>query len=181
MAEEKWENVVGYEGLYQVSDFGRVKRLKSAVWSKIGVLRVFPEKMLATGEGRSGYPETRLSAQGRPATRHVHQLVCEAFHGVRPSSGHQVAHADGTRNNNRASNLRWATASENAADRKIHGTERQGEDIRHVVKLTADDVRSIRREYVKGYGALVPFAEKYGITSAAVHAVIKRQNWKHIT
>ena len=52
-----------------------------------------------------------------------HILICEAFHGPRPSEKHQVAHWNGNRADNRAENLRWVTHRENAQDRSRHGTE----------------------------------------------------------
>lgn len=77
-----------------------------------------------------------------------HVLVCEAFHGPRPSSEHEVAHWDGNPTNNRADNLRWATARENAADRARHGT--QSGSNHPAAKLLAGDVVAIR--HLKAFG-----------------------------
>jgi HNH endonuclease len=52
----------------------------------------------------------------------VHALVCETYHGPKPSPAHQAAHLNGNPSDNRPSNLAWKTPKENAADRVRHGT-----------------------------------------------------------
>jgi hypothetical protein len=61
--------------------------------------------------------------KGKRRVLSVHRAVCLAFHGLPPSDRHEVAHGDGTRDNNRPENLRWATRSENQSDRTLHGTQ----------------------------------------------------------
>lgn len=61
-----------------------------------------------------GYPAVRLA--GISAGFPVHRLVCEAFHGPKPTPKHEVAHWDGDKTNNTAPNLRWATHKENCQD-----------------------------------------------------------------
>jgi hypothetical protein len=77
-----------------------------------------------------------------------HVLVCEAFHGPRPSPDHEVAHCDGNRANNRSSNVRWATPKENAADRSLHGT--QSGSNHPAAKLLVADVLAIH--HLKQFG-----------------------------
>lgn len=165
MASEIWKPVVGYEGLYEVSDHGRVRRYGRIVGGYLP---------------KSGYPQIRLSKANNPKTSNIHRLVCEAFHGPPPSPEHEVAHLDGARTNNRADNLKWKTVAENAADRKVHGTERMGEEIAHLAKLTAEKVREIRAKHsppIVGYGCL---AREYGVSRTAIMQIIKRRHWKHI-
>jgi hypothetical protein len=114
---ETWKPVVGYEGLYEVSDHGRVRSLNSRR-ARAGhpfVLRPTPIP--------SGYLTVKLYRSGAPRqTRSVHALVAEAFLG--PSEGRVVRHLDGSRTGNRPSNLAWGTLSENSRDMTTHGTHR---------------------------------------------------------
>ena len=100
---EEWRQVVGFEDIYAVSEYGTVRRLHSG-----RVLRP-----LVNDKGRSYY---HLSDRGRVEKRMAHHLVLEAF--VGPGNGLWALHADDDPTNNHISNLRWGTPAENAADRK---------------------------------------------------------------
>lgn len=103
--EEQWKDIEGYENLYQVSDFGRVKRLVS--------VRCKKEHILCQHIGSTGYFCVALSKNGKVKTYKVHQLVANAFvPNKTPLS--QVSHLDESRLNNHASNLAWASAKENS-------------------------------------------------------------------
>lgn len=103
----EWRNVEGWP--YEVSRDGQVRRHGS-----VRILR-------GIDRGKRGYLVVGLR-EGRERWRQVfiHVLVCEAFHGPRPSPIHQVGHRDGSKDNNHADNLRWVTPKENAADRDLH-------------------------------------------------------------
>lgn len=114
---ETWMPIRSYEGLYEVSSFGRVKSL-SRIRRNGGVLR---ERILSPALTQAGYPSVALHIAGRGQRTHlVPHLVAEAFHGPRPE-GMQVCHNDGVPGNNQASNLRWDTPSENIRDVIRHG------------------------------------------------------------
>lgn len=115
---EEWRSVVGYEGLYEVSDAGRVRSVPRM--SRIGrpvrgtVLRMTPE--------RSGHVHVSLAdGSGASRTRQVHILVLEAFAGPRPE-GYEACHNNSVPTDNRRQNLRWDTRSENQRDRVRHRT-----------------------------------------------------------
>ena len=107
---ETWKAVVGYEGLYEVSDLGQVRGL---VRGK--VLR--PKK--------STHPAPRklveLYRDGKGSWKQIHCLVLEAFVGPRPPSM-IGAHGDGDPANCSLGNLRWTTQKENVGDARKHGT-----------------------------------------------------------
>lgn len=112
---------------YEVSSDGRVRR---------------DGRELGGYVDRYGYRTVLLSYAGLARRFSVHRLVCEAFHGPAPDR-HEVAHLDGNRRNNSATNLKWATSAENNSHKKAHGTHQAGE--RHPgVKLTAEQVAAIR-------------------------------------
>lgn len=120
MTEERWLPVVGYEGLYEVSDRGQVKSLERSVRCREGI-RLVRERILKPNTQRTGYRTVLLSVEGRKKTRSIHQLVLEAFVGPRPAR--MVAcHNDGVPDNNHLANLRWDTQSNNLFDAVRHGT-----------------------------------------------------------
>lgn len=119
---EEWRQVVGWEGLYEVSSLGRVMQvgnvnLKRDTWgSRLPrIVRAYP---------RNGYHRVRLRDESggvRQVTTHV--LVAEAFIGPKPFEDAVVRHLDGTRDNNIPGNLAWGTPLENSADRAKHGRD----------------------------------------------------------
>lgn len=111
---EIWKDIPGFEGMYQVSDQGRVRSLDRTVRgvSKAGTeyLRPVKGRLLRAGLCR-GYGIVNLHPQG---TISVHLLVARA-HVPGMAPGLQVNHKDGDKSNNRAANLEWVTASRNQA------------------------------------------------------------------
>lgn len=95
---EEWRSVVGYEGLYQVSDEGRVRR---------------GGRVLKRQHTANGYPVVQLWRDGEPKTCLVHRVVAEAFIGTVPD-GKEVNHRDGDKENATPSNLEYVTRSENS-------------------------------------------------------------------
>lgn len=87
-------------------------------------------RRLATFSNSHGYPAFKAKTPTGVVKGLVHKLVCEAFHGPKPTSGHQVRHLNGDRSDCRAANLAWGTAKENAQDRTAHGHCRSAENGR---------------------------------------------------
>jgi hypothetical protein len=102
--EEIWKDIKGYEGLYQVSNLGRVKTLKKKYSEG--------EKHRKIRLDRNGYLTVSLSKNGKQNTMKVHRLVAIAFI-VNSENKPFVNHLDGVKNNNIVDNLEWVTASEN--------------------------------------------------------------------
>lgn len=108
---ETWKNIKGYEGLYQVSNMGRVKSLERKVTKGDGE-RTVKERILKPCMDRGGYLLVVLYAGGKRKTLKVHRLVCEAFHD-NPDSKPDVNHINEDKTDNRACNLEWSTRREN--------------------------------------------------------------------
>jgi hypothetical protein len=127
---------------------------------------------------RTGYLTVQLFFNGVVLRRTVHRLVMEVFVGPL-RDGFETRHLDGNRLNNSISNLRYGTRSENAEDRRRHGTLQIG-DSSSSAKLTSDDVIEIRRLYATGSVLQRELAEKYGVTQSTIRRAIVRQCWSHI-
>jgi hypothetical protein len=111
MTEEIWKPVVGYEGLYEVSNLGNVKAVEKIVGHPTGQCRR-PEKMVKLQNGSSGYAVVNLCKNGKPRTTRVHILVAEAFL-KKPEGKCEVDHINRNRKDNRVENLKWCTHKEN--------------------------------------------------------------------
>lgn len=108
------------------------------------------------------------TAQGRVR---VHRLVAEAFL-PKPDDRHDVAHYDGDKSNNKASNLYWATKSENMLDKRRHGSNMGG-----VRKLDWDKVRYIRSHPVYR-GSQQHLADELGVAQTLISMVLLNKIWK---
>lgn len=95
--EEIWKDIRGYEGLYQVSNLGRVKR---------------ENKLLHLNTNTYGYKHITLSKNNVQKTAVIHKLVADAFI-ENPHSKPQINHKDGNKENNTVANLEWVTQGDN--------------------------------------------------------------------
>jgi hypothetical protein len=173
-APEEWRAVVGYEGLYEVSSAGRVRRL--IYRNGYGYFLLPRPRLLSPRPNRAGYLMITLTMDNSSRWPWVSVLVCEAFHGPRPSPAHEAAHRDGTRTNNRATNLYWATPADQVADKRRHGTVLMGECCPQA-RLTEGEVRDIRARATLGAATL---ASLYGVTSNNIWLILNRRTWKHV-
>lgn len=112
---EIWKDVVGYEGLYQVSNLGRVKSLPK----KAG-FRKQDEKQSAIFTDKHGYCKTNLYKNNTHKQVYVHILVAKAFVPNKYNKP-QVNHIDGNKSNNQVTNLEWCTAKENIIHAHLTG------------------------------------------------------------
>lgn len=176
---EEWRPIPGYEGVYEVSNEGRVRSLNRVFIRADGQRQGWRGRVLSSTLVGRGYPSVMLLHGVR---RPIHILVCTAFHGPRPSAVHQVAHGDGDPTNNRAGNLRWATPAENSADAVRHGTSPlvrgghgEGNGNAH---LTWETVEAMRTEWDSGSVTQAALAAKYGLGKSQVHNIVRRKAWR---
>lgn len=155
---EEWRAIKDWPA-YEVSSLGRVRRVLAGKGTKTGILRQMIGK-------RGGYPVVGLRMMPRHTKTVVHRLVCEAFHGPAPFEGAHAAHWDGDPTNNRASNLRWASAKENGEDRVRHGTSHRA------FKYSNARVRAIRRARNLGL-SYSQLAKRFGVHTMTAYYIVQ--------
>lgn len=161
---EEIRDVLGYEGLYSVTSEGRV-------WSHIS------EKWLAHGIKTRGHHQVRLYNSEGVTDFLVHDLVLRTFRGPPPSSEHLCSHWNDDKDNNRLSNLSWATHLENAERRRVNSTYNKGESngSSKLTNLQAEEAR-VRRQA----GELVQdLAEEYGVHETIMRNLLKGRSYSN--
>jgi hypothetical protein len=169
--EEVWKQIEGFEGIYDVSNLGRVRRLYAG---GLDGWRILKPGLNKTG---TGYYQMALCKDGNVRRNVlVHHLVAAAFIGPRPS-GMLVCHNDGNSQNNAVSNLRYDTMSANQYDRSLHGTDNKGG--RHgMSKLTDEQVAEIKVRYEPGLGRKL--ATEYGVAPHTITRIAAGKTWTHV-
>ncbi len=171
--EERWLPIAGWEGLYEVSNEGRVRRLEGVTSDG----RKWKGRILRTDTDKDGYPKLRLVDGKRHRRCKVNRLVGEAFHGPCPE-GEETRHLDGDPGNNYENNLVWGTHQVNEEDKRVHGTVPIGTRNGNVV-LSEPNVKRIRFLGASGIKSR-KLGEMFGVCHTTILRVINRITWKHI-
>lgn len=162
---EDWCPVVGYEGLYEVSNLGRVRSLDRKVWNG----RCFYTKkgrILIQTKTTTGYWKIDFKKDGIKKSYKVHRLVAFAF--IPKVEGKNIInHIDGNPLNNKVSNLEWCTQSENMK----HAHEAQL--VPNNFNLYKE---SIIKEYTNGTMNIKQLARKYGCSDKTIREYFKANN-----
>lgn len=157
---EHWKDIKGFEGLYQVSDFGRVKSLNYNHTNE--------SRILKTRKQRNGYLLVNLNKKGKSYFFLVHRLVAEAFI---PNLDNlpQVNHIDEDKTNNRVENLEWKSPKDNCN----HGTRNErSAKTRTNGKLSKQVLQYTKNgEFVKEWVSLSEIERKLGYNKSAISKV----------
>lgn len=114
---EIWKDVKGFEGFYEISSLGRIKRLMSFTKHPKGSKKLVKERVLKICNS-NGYGIVMLTIDNSRKNKLIHRLVAEAFI-ENPENKNHVNHINGIKNDNRVENLEWNTAKENE-NHKVH-------------------------------------------------------------
>ena len=158
---EKWQDVIGFEGIYKVSDQGNVVNI---------ITQKYKAQCVNKKENR---PYLALWKNNKCKIVKPHRLVLEAFVGKCPQ-GMEGCHNDGNPFNNHLSNLRWDTPKNNHADKIRHGTTNRGERC-GTAKLTLEQVRAIRED--TRLQRII--AKEYNIAESMISRIKNRVRWQH--
>lgn len=167
---EEWRDIPSAPA-YQASNAGRIRRIRPSTGTKPGRVRRLHARA-------SGYLDVTLSHGDVQCNRTVHSLVCEAFHGPKPSKNHDASHRNGKRFDNRADNITWKLHVDNEADKIAHGTLPRGQSHYRSL-LTEAIVREIRARARQGEKAAL-IAKDLSLQVKHVCKIIKCQIWAHV-
>lgn len=167
---EEWRDIEGYEGLYQISDFGNVKALAKSWISGKGLVKSIPDTILKLSIRKNGY--LRITLNNPIKTFQVHRLVAEAFI-PNPENKPEVNHKDGNKLNNHKDNLEWNTSSENLKHAIDNGLKRV------FSKLSNEDIKSIFE--LKDKIKVVDIAKQFNVKPITIYKILQGNNLKRIT
>ena len=172
---EVWKDIEGYEGLYQVSDEGRVKKL---LQGNKGTFIVKPTTNYC------GYLKINLRKNGTQLTYYVHRLVAGAFVD-NPYNYNIINHKDENKLNNKASNLEWCTQLYNNTYNglpKRRGISRTGKGMKPIVQYTLDG------KFIRKWNGAFDVEKELGLRSSVIVGCLKGRTktaykyiWKYET
>lgn len=171
----RYRPIAGYPG-YWIGEDGTVYgtrcytgEIRSDVWNQCRTEQNHKGRYLRVG--------LRAIPGGKPKTLYVHRLVMNAFVGQCPE-GMECLHGDGDAGNCLLDNLSWGPRTDNAEDRRRHGTMPMGSNHKNS-KLTEDQVREMRQLAAQGMSQRL-IGLRYGIQQGSVSAIVLRKVWKHV-
>jgi len=171
--KEIWKDIKGYEGLYQVSNLGRVNGVRRQ-GSCGGILKPDKKKI-------SGYLRVTLCKNNKTKRFQIHRLVLEAFIGPRPSDNHFGMHKDNNPENNIYTNLKWGTPQENSDHRTASGNNIGAHlgNKHHYAKAKEEDIPKIRK-LIKENVPIRIIAQKFNLSTGIIYHIKDGSCWGHI-
>ena len=168
---ERWAPVLGWEGVYEASTMGRIKRIARARGATPG--------SVTTGyHERNGYVKVSLYKDGIEFRTWLHRIIAMAFLGPIPE-GHEVNHKDSDPSNDTIDNLEYVTHRQNLIHAVDRGRTLTGERCYNAV-LTEDGVRFIWEQRM--IGASVPTIAKHmGVHQNTIYSVTQGKSWRRVS
>lgn len=174
---EVWKDIDEFKGIYQVSNFGRVKSLPRVIIRSNGISQSVKGKVLKTFINSNGYEFAVFQMGLKTKNFAVHRLVAKYFI-TNPKNKYAVNHKDGNKINNNVKNLEWVTKSENEIHaRKIGLKCTKGEKASKSI-LTENQVICIRLEI--NHCSQRELAKKYSVSRSCIASIVNRRSWNHI-
>ena len=173
MAKEIWKDIKKYEGIYQVSNLGRIKSLERKVRHREG-FKLVKAKFLSLCYDKDKYLVIGLWKNGIRINYKVHRLVASEFI-LNDKNKPSINHKDCNKNNNLVDNLEWVTPKENKIHAKFMGLLPVGES-NGASKLNRKDIINIRND--KRNNILI--SKDYDVTPKNIWYIKANKTWSHI-
>lgn len=166
---EIWKDVVGHEGWYSVSNFGRVRRDMSSSGTRAN-------RILKPMLNDYGYYVVKISISGKVYPRFVASLVVDAFINSDHKHGTTINHKDGIKINNHVDNLERIPHFNNMKHASSMGLLK----VRAFI-LNEEIVKNIRLEYSNGGNTQKSLAIKYCVSQSNIWNIVNKKTWKDVT
>ena len=169
---EIWKDIPNYEGLYQASNFGRIKSFDKVIAQKNNSRAIKKGRILKPSTSHSGYYQIVLSKQSIRKSYKVHRLIWLAFYGSIPE-GYEVNHINEIKTDNRVSNLNLMTAKENlnwgTRNERIAKKRINGKGSKPVLQFTLDD------DLIKEYASVMQVEREKGFDNTNIVKSINKR------
>lgn len=169
--DEIWAQVPGFEGLYDISNKGRLRS-----WFAGGGYLLKTPYMKKLQKDKDGYLFALLYNKRKLKGFRISRLVLIAFCGE--ATGMEASHIDGNKDNCELDNLVWETRLDNERRKEQHGTRPKGEQV-HFHRFVSEQILEMRKMRNEGK-KLLEIANAFGTSQTLVSQVCRREIWKHI-
>ena len=174
---EIWKPVVGFEGRYEVSSFGRIKALARNIYYKDGRVGFLEERLLKGVLTKTGYFLISFDSKKR---KFIHQAVAEAFLG-KTEYKMTVNHKDGNKLNNKLENLEWNTYKQNNDHARATGLNKQHGVNCNLAKHSDQFINAVRNVYAKYSPSYAELGKMFGLTGCHVRQIVLYETRKKPT
>ncbi len=172
--QEIWRDVEDWEGIYQISNIGRVKSFNTNGRNGSSLLK--PKEIIRKLDiSTNGYERVELRDRSIKKKYPVHRLVAKAFI-PNPENKPFVNHLNGIKTDNRVENLEWCTDSENCQ----HAIRTGLKDIEKKCLLTREQAEDIFKRRKIGKERVIDLVAEYGVGLHIVKTLLKGKTWKHL-
>lgn len=167
---EEWKPIAGYEGLYEVSNMGKVRSYQNFG----NGLRKEP-KVIKPSVNSYGYLCITLCKNRTHKNKSIHRIVAETFIKT-DDMGLQIDHVNGIKTDNRVSNLEWVTPKENTLRSVMLGLKPRGEKHGNS-KLKQKEVETIRELYKAGKHTQRQLGAIFGVCHSVIGDIVRNETW----
>lgn len=176
MGKELWKPIPEFEGIYSVSNLGRIRSEARTIQKSTGPCKL-REKARKSILGKDGYRRVSLRRDNKTFTFLVHRPVLLSFRG-KPVDNYEGCHLDGNSENNCLDNLIWAPHSENEKHKIKNGTTNHGSN-HYLSKLTESKVKEIKVSLAQGVSQQ-KLGDSYGVDRRVINQIATGKTWKHV-